>query len=131
MRSFLFLTPGVRRQNNRVSFLKEEKLFGTGGEVVFVGEDLSIESITGKDGFIKDSLKFPDGGVVKHTRSHEFHDYEELFFVLGELLLHGREDLAALMDNVRCQGMDFLYEQNRGPFKEAEFFNRVNKIHFD
>ena len=69
-----------------------------GGEVVLVGEDLRIECITGKDGIIKNSLEFADRGGVDYSRSHEFHDYEELLFVFGKFLLCGRESLTTLIN---------------------------------
>lgn len=96
-----------------------------------VGEDLLIERIAGKDGLIKGSLKLTDGGGVKQSRSHEFHDYEELLLVFGEFLLHGRESFTTLMNIVWCQAMDLLNERIRGLFEEVVLFNCVNKIHFN
>lgn len=105
-------------------------LFGTGYERVFVDKNLSVEGITGEDGFIQDALKFTDKRGVKNSRPHEFHDYKELIFVFGNFLAYVREIFTTTKDIVWRQNGNFLHQRGCGLFEKAVLRDRVIKIHF-
>ena len=71
-----------------------------GYERIFVVENDCVEGIAGVDGFFESPLKFTDEGSIKDSRSPEFHEIEEMVFVVSEFPLHNREIRTTVMNIV-------------------------------